>query len=310
MNDAYYTQEGERPELAALEVNPPEGYIGHKLMPIVPVTEKSQTVYYATVTADSAAQTGRGAGVAPTATQISSSNTSYTTAEGVKRGAITPDEAKTYGGIEKADEIGGKWSKRQVMNLLENDICDLVLGSGSAADANFDAAKVQTQVQDALQAIRLYEGRTAIVAASRNIKGMLQELLTDTVHGPALARLVTGTSGVEAIMGLNIKAWMQAIAMWFGVDDVFAGDDSIWNATDTLGRMAVLKYDDGTEEISHKYKPIFGKVWQFMPDGRNPWVIQSVPDRVNVNNLYDAYLWYDALVLNSAAAYVIDGIPQ
>jgi hypothetical protein len=37
-------------------------------------------------------------------------------------------------------------------------------------------------------------------------------------------------------------------------------------------------------------------------------VIQSVADRVNVNNLYDAYTWYTVKTLNAAANYVIDGV--
>jgi hypothetical protein len=310
MNDSYYTERGERPELAALEVNPPEGYIGKNLMPIVPVREKTGVIYYATVTADAAAQTGRAAGTAPTSTQISTSNTTFTAAEAVERGAITPDEVKSFGSIEKADLIGAKWAKRQVMNAYEGDVRDIILGSGAAADASFDAAKFQTQVQDALQTTRLFEGRTAMVASTRNLRGMLQEMLSDPVHGPALARLVGAQGGPEAVMGLNVKMWMAALALWFGVDEVMAGDDTIWNAAAVLGRLAVVKYDDGSEELSHKYKAILGKTWQFMPDGVNPWVIQTVDDRVNVNNLYDAYLWYNVIALNSAATYVFDGIPQ
>jgi hypothetical protein len=45
-----------------------------------------------------------------------------------------------------------------------------------------------------------------------------------------------------------------------------------------------------------------------MPDGANPWVIQSVADRVNVNNLYDAYLWSDVVILNAPAVYVFEGV--
>jgi hypothetical protein len=45
-----------------------------------------------------------------------------------------------------------------------------------------------------------------------------------------------------------------------------------------------------------------------MPDGKQPWVIQSVADRVNVNNLYDAYLWFDSVLMNTGALYVIDGV--
>ena len=310
MNDAYYTERGERSDLAAIEVNPPEGYIGDKILPTVPVTEKTGVVYYATITADATAQTGRSTGVAPTGTQISDSDTTFTAAEAVKRGQISPDEAKTMGGIEKADMVGAKWAKRQVMNYKESDIAALIMASGSAADYNFDPAKVQTQVQTALQAVRLYEGKSALISSTYTLKAMLQALLNDTVHGPALARLVTGASGVDAVRGLSLEAWKQAIAIWFGVDEVLAGDDTVWNATAIAGRFSIAKLDDGMDELSHKWKPVLGKCFQFMPDGVNPWVIQAVDDRVNVNNLYDAYLWYDTVILNSAAVKVFDGVAQ
>lgn len=306
----YYTETGDRPDLAALEVNPPEGYIADLILPNVPVMEKSQTIYYATVTADNTAQTGRAVGVAPTGTQISNSSTTYTAAEAIKRGQVTPDEAKVMGGIEKADEVGGKWAKRMVMAYKESDVAGLIMNTGGDTDANFDPAKIQTQVQTALHALRRYEGLSTIIASSFNLKSMLQSMLDDPTHGPALARLVAGAGGVDSVRGLSLEAWMQSLAIWFGVDRVLNGDDGIWNATAIQGRMAVAICDDGTDALSHKWKPVLGKTFQFLPDGENPWEVQSVGDRVNINNLYDAKLWYDAVILNSAAVYTFDGIAQ
>ena len=306
MNDAYYTQTGERPDLAALEVNTPEGYIGSKILPTVPVADKSGTIYYATVTADSAAQTNRSVGAAPGNTQISDSNTTYTAAEAIKRGSVTPDEAKQMGGIEKSDMVGAKWAKRQVMNYLEGDIRTLVLGG--TADNSFDPAKVQTDVQDAIQDIRLYSGKTSLITSTWTLKAMMQNLLADAAYGPALARLVVGSSGVEAVRGLSLEAWKQSLAIFFGVDQVLAGDDAIWNAAAVSGRFAIAKLDDGMDELSHKYNPVLGKVFQFMPDGKNPWVIESIADRLTKNNHYDATLWYDAVILNAGAFYLFDGV--
>lgn len=306
MNDAYYTQTGERPDLAALEVNPPEGYIGSRIMPIVPVADKSGTVYYATVTADDTAQTSRSAGAAPSGTQISDSSTSFTCAERVKRGQITPDEAKQMGGIEKADVVGAKWAKRQVMAALETSICAEILG-GTASD-QFDAAKLISDAQVALQAMRLYEGKTALVGATQTIKKIVQQCLESDVFGPAFARIVSGTSPMVAVEGMNHKSMLAGLAMMLGVDEVLAGDDTIWNATAYAGKFAYCKLDDGTDQLSHKWKPVLGKTFMFMPDGKQPYVIQSVADRVNVNNLYDAYCWYDTTALNTSAFYMVEGV--
>jgi len=306
MNDTYFTQTGDRPDLGAIEVNAPEGYIGTRILPIVPVNDKSGTVYYNTLTADVAAQTNRAAYAAPSSTGISTSSTTYNCAEAVKRGKITPDEAKQMGGIEKADMVGAKFAKRSVMNAIETDIATNVLGG--TKDETFDPAKIRTQVQVALQDVRLYEGRSALVASTWTIQAMLQQLLNDSGYGPALARLVSGSSGVEAVRGMSLAAWKQALALFFGVDDVLAGDDTVWNATAIQGRFAICKLDDGSDPLSHKWRPVLGKTFQYLPDGVQPFVLKSVADYVNVTNLYDAYVWYDTVILNAGALYLFDGV--
>ena len=306
MNDAYYTTTGERPELAALEVNPPEGYIGSKILPVVPVADKTGTLYYATVEADAAAATSRSAGTAPTAVQISASHTTFTTVEQVKRGAVTPDEVKQMGGIDKADQVGAKWAKRQVMNAVEALVCADILGI--AASDTFDAAKILVDGQAALQSIRLYEGRTALIGSTSTLKKMVQAILGDNVLGPVFARTIAGTAPNVAIQGMNFQSWLSALSVFLSVDTVLAGDDTIWGTATYGPKFAFAKLDDGTDPLSHKWKPVLGKMFQFMPDGKNPWVIQSVADRVNVNNLYDAYCWCDSVILNSSAVYVMDGV--
>ena len=84
MQDSLYTQNGDRPDLASsIQVNPPEGYIAAKILPVSPVMEKAGSVAYKTLDADVAAQTGRSAGAAPTPTQIANSATTFSCAEAV-----------------------------------------------------------------------------------------------------------------------------------------------------------------------------------------------------------------------------------
>ena len=301
--DPYFTQTGDRPDLAAVDVNAPESYIGAILMPFADVADKSGTIYYNTVAADETAETGRVAGAAPSGTQIATSNTTYTCAEIIDRGKITPDEAKQMGGIEKADEVGSKFAKRNVWNLLEGNVRNVVLDSGVAASKSFDPAKVLTDVQDALDAVRLYEGKTTLVAATKTLRGMWQALLAEQSHSKALARIVNGTT-----TNLNFKAWLDAMAMYFGVDRVLAGDDSIWNAAAVSGRFAIGKFDAGDDPMSHKWRPVYGKIWRYMPEGSNGWSVQSVADRLTHNNIYDASVWANVVELNAAAKYVFDGV--
>ena len=306
MNEAYYTQTADRPDLAALEVAPPEGFIGQKILPVVPVAEKTGTIYYSTVTADSTAATSRSVGTAPTATNISNSSTSFTTVEHIQRGAVTPDEVKTFGGIEKADMVGAKWAKRQTMIAYETDVCGKILGK--AASNNFDAEKVLEDIQTALYTVSLYEGKSVLIAATMTIKKMVQQMLGSNVYGPSFARLISGASPASAATGMNFEAWKNALGMLFGVDEVLAGNDIVWNTPSFMGHFAIAKIDDSADELSHKYKPVLGKTYMYMPDGRTPWHVKSIADHVNINNLYDAIMWFDTKILNTGALYVFDGV--
>lgn len=309
MNDAYYTgTNGERADLAAIEVNPPEGYIGTRIMPIVPVTEKTGSIYYATVTADAAADTARSVGAGSTGVQISDSSTTFTAAEATKRGLIAPDEVKTMGGIDKADVVGAKYAKRQVMNAMETAIATVILGK--AKSATFDPAKLLGQTQTALEAVRLYEGSRVLISSTMVLKRIVTALLGDSKMGPIFSRLIAGTSPAIAASGMNLKAWSNALAIFLGVDEVLAGCDGVWNAAGTgAEKFGIAVIDNSGDELSHKWKPVLGKTYQFMPDGKQPYVIQTVADRVNINNIYDCFVWYNVKLLNTGALYTFDGVP-
>ena len=302
---SYYTQTEARPDLATIEVNPPEGYIGTRMIPVAPVTEKAGSVAYATVKADSTAQTSRATGAAPTPTQISNSAATWAAAEVIDRAAISPDEVKQMGGIEKADQIGARWAMRQVLALREGLIADVILGT---KDATFDAAKLRTDIQTARQTLRLYQGRTVLAASSYVLNAMVQNIAATAVIGDAFARIVTGANAAEAAMGLSFEAWKRGLAMFLGVDEVLAGDDAVWNAGTRAGKFSIVKVDNTGDPLSHKYIPVLGKCFTFIPDGGNGWEVQSVGDRTLINNFYDAKLWLNVVTLNAAAVYTFDGV--
>ena len=308
MNDAYYTQTAERPELAALEVNPVEGFIGHRIYPTVPVMQKTSYVYYRTLTADSAAQTNRSSLAAPSATVLTGTSTTYTCTEAIKRASISPEEVKTYGGIEKADVYGAKWAKRQVMRAKEAAIVTLVLGTRTV-DTTFDPGKMQLQISDAIDAVSLYSGKTALITSTKVLRGIWLSMLKDTALGASVARVVTGGNPGAAAQGLGLDAIKAALAVTFGVDEILCGKTDLWNATAVAGRFCVAKLDDTGDEMSQLTDAVLGKCFQFMPDGTNPWFIESIGDRLNKANHWDATMWYQAKTFNSDAMYLIDGVP-
>jgi len=303
---SYYTEEGDRSALQSeIEVNLPEGYIGTKMMPVTAVTEKAGSMAYATVTADSTAQTGRVAGVAPTPTQISNSAHAWACTEIIDRAAITPDEAKQMGGMDKADKIGFRWAMRQVLAAREALIAAVVLGT---ADDTFDAAKLRTDTQTALQALRLYPGMAVLAASTMTLTAMVQQIAATSHIGEAFARIVTGANATEAVLGLSFKAWLRGLAMFLGVDDVLAGDDAVWNAGTCAGKFSIVKVDNTNDPLSHKYIPVLGKTITFLPDGTQGWELSGVADRTLINNFYDAKMWIDVETYNAAAVYTFDGV--
>lgn len=306
--DPYYTATGPRPDLAAIEVNPPEGYIGSKIVPTVPVADKSGTVYYWDVESDVAAQTGRSTVTAPTSTTLAGTSTTFTCAEAISRGKIAPDEVKTMGGIAKADMVGTKFAKRNVLNAIETAIAAIT--TGSTADDTFDPAKLLGQSQTALDSIRRYYGKTTLIGSTITLKRAVQAIINDSTNGKIFSRLITGTSPQVAVSGMNFQAWLNGLAMFLGVDQVLAGDDAIWNAGDNAGKLVIGKFDDGSEELVHKYEPVFARNFLFLPDGKSPWFVESIGDRLTKANVYDAAVWYNVKELNSAAIYVLSGVPS
>jgi len=305
--DPFYTITGHRPDLAALEVNTPEGYIGNKIVPVVPTADKTGTVYYHALVADVAAQTNRTTLNAPDGTAITNSNTTFTCAEKIKRGEIAPDEAKSMGGIEKADMVGAKFAKRSLMNALEAEIATIT--TGSTADGTFDAAKFLGQSQEALQAVRRYYGKTTLLGATITLKRAVQQLLADSTYGKVLSRIVTGSSPAVAATGLNLQSWLNGLAMFLGVDQVLAGDDGIWNAGDNADRLVIGRFDDGSDPLRHKYEPCFARNFVYLPDGGSPWFMESIADRLTKSNNYDASVWNNVVTLNADAIYVIGSVP-
>lgn len=303
---SYYTQTGDRPDLAALPVNQPEEFIGLSLFPIHPVLDKTGTLYYSTVEADAAAQTGRSAFTAPNNTEIATSTTTWTAAEAIKRAGISESEVKEMGGIEKADVIGAKWAKRQVMRAIESAICTATLGT--TASGHFDSAKVLTDAQTALDSIRLYPGKKALFAGTRTLKTIVQAMLGDAQLGPVMARAIAGSSPEIAASGFNFKAWMNALAFIVGVDVVLAGDDNIWNATAVAGMYGFAALPN-PEPFAQRYEAQLGRTALFFPDGLDgqPFLLDSIGDRDTKANYYDARAWYNAVTLNSGAMYIFDG---
>ena len=295
-----YTTTADRPDLAALEVNPPEGYIADKIMPTVIVSQPSGILYYHAKQSKIEAQKNREDGTAPNKTQIAQSNLDFTCVQVEARAAIAPRQVPIMGGIEHADEIGAQGAKEAVMAEREQSVASLLLG-GSAT--TFDPGNVTVQAAAARTATKGHAGVLKLVASTETLSSIFMEMVRESETCKLLANVVAGTSPQVAMTALDPEAQARAVAVMFGCRDVLAGDDEIWNDGALAGRFAVVRLMD---EIRDRYlfRPVFGLTLQYRPEDGQLVRIQSTADTVSVNNLYTATTDMVSKVLNSGAAHV------
>ena len=296
-----------RPDLADVTLNLPENLIALKVIPTVPVTIVSSKFRYYVPVADVAAQQDRSVGVAPTKTRVANTEGTYTCAEIIKRAAVSPDEAKNFGGIEVADEAGSRYAKKQVALALEEKAAAAFLDV-AALDA-FDPVNLLKQVNTANAQLKSYYGKLSLVASEQVLTNMFNALVQEARVGTMFVRIVSGTAPGVAIEGLTQAQRFAALAAYMGVKQVFAGLDDVWGSTAArAASFALARLDDGAEELVYKYEPVFARRFQFLPDGVQPWSIRSIADHVNVDNLYDAQMWQETKKLNAGACVVFDGV--
>lgn len=305
--DQHKTEDGRREDLEQLETNPILGFIGDRIYPVYNTVQISSVIYYSTLTADAAAQTGRSAGAAPNRVLLSSSNLTFTCAELIKRYGVPLEEVKQIGGVEVSDELGGRASKRSVQRAMEEQVADaLLIGSVQKRDilnSFIEAAQV------ALNAIRRYPGRSAFVASYTVFHRIMR--YTEVVNRFSLSSAAAGGADARDIISRNPEALKLLLSAIIGVDEVLIGDDEQWYTSDAdkQDRAAIVKLPD-PEQFSHKDRPMFGKRILYLPDGQQPYSIESFYDKDTRTNTYDAQAHTQLQTFNLGAAYVLDGIDE
>lgn len=302
-NFEFATINATRPDLASLPVNMPEGYIAEKILPVSKVAVPSGTVYYCGAMSDGTAVTNRSVATAPSATQLASSYTTFTCGEIIDRGAITPDEAKIFGGVAKADEIGAKWVMKSVLKKREESVAEAILGDETeiSGDAQFDPSTARVQIQEALDLIRPYDGKATLVAGTKVIKKIYQALLSDTPTRKELA----GSGVIGSPYSLGLEAIKTVLINYLGIDDILIGSDDVWANDGNDTKFAIVKISDNADEMSYKYEAQLGRLFTFIPDeNTNGWELFSFANAGTLNNEYTARMKVDAKILNDGAKVV------
>jgi len=307
--EQYITQVGRREDLEGLETNPYFGYIGTKAYPVLTTSQKVGDIYAATLTSDGAAQSAVARGTALTTVRLTESANAYSCASLEKRYAVSRDEVKQMGGIEKADRIGAMASKRSVERGVETALALQLQTVGSHQSASHVAGSFLDEAATALEAIHRYPGRKALMMGSSAFHGIMR--YTEVLNQFSLAALAIGGSSAEAMLAGRPEALKMLLAGIVGCDEVLVGDDDHWGVdvgSSGIGCNAVFLALPGEDEFSHKMDPVLGRYVQYLPDGTQPYIIESYYDLSLKENVYDAETWYSVEEYNPEAAYVLTDV--
>jgi hypothetical protein len=300
---SFKTITGRRQDLEAIPVNPPTEYIGNRVYPSLNVMEKTGTIYYQTLTADSAAQTNRSAGTAPTGTVLASSSTTFSDTEGIKRYLVPKDEVKQIGGVEVSDKLGGTAAKRSVLRAIETAQAAALLSTTRYNAASDIGSAIIDGITAAAVAVKRYEGALAFVCSITFYRNLIAEAEIKAL----MARFVPGGLSAESILSLTPAAFKAMLQTLFAFQEVLVGDDDHWAISGKLDAAAVVKLPD-PENFSHKLGPVLGKTALYLPDGAQPFEIESFYNEDAMANSYTAQSWYQVKEFNAAACKLVKGI--
>ena len=307
----WMTDWGRRPDLEALNVNEPIGYIGNRIYPRTPSRFKNGMLSGLTLPQYAAAQTNRTDGNAPTTTLITNAEVSYETAEIIARFGKTAKQTMDTGNIYKVDEQGARGAIYSWMYTCEQKALIQLTTTIATTHDNLITASAGDNVRQlifsALSAIHRYRGRRVLIAGA----GMIQKLaecldFRSFFDGMPFERRDSLLDGMERIVSA-----MQTI---FLLDEVLVADDSIQNAAgnayimgDSTLVVAVIPQENEVTEDSFTYQAELGRCVVYQPyEGMKPYQVESFPDGNDMTNKYTAYGMVKHVELNPMMKRIID----
>jgi len=292
---AWATITGRRPELEAIEVNYPEGYIGLRIYPKERKTTKTGTIYYMPVGTTITAQTGRNPQTGTiTRNFFASANTSFSCAEVIARASIAAQEVESFGGIEVAEEHGARMVKRAIMAKMEKAAADKVMASESPYTPG--TGELVDTIRDAAESIKNYGGRLALVC-SLSAYGYIMNLQEVRSR---LSFSGTREWDRETLLALKPEVLREMLQQMYTVEEILVGDNMYWPAN-----MAAVVKLPSEEPMSYKLAPELGKTIAYSTDGVDVCEIESDADYGAQVDDFTGKSYYNIVELNSGARKVI-----
>lgn len=310
-DSGWMTDFGRRPDLEALEVNPPIGYIGDRIYPRTPSRFNAGTKSGITLPQYAAAQTSRTDGQAPTTTLITNVDKSYTCTETIARFGKTAKQTMDTMNIYKVDEQGATGAIYSYMYTMEQmRLTQLVTPIPTTQDNLITASasdSVRSLLVSAFKAMHRYQGRRVLIMGAGMLEKLVNSLDFRTFYqGMPFVRRDSLLDGREQLVSA-----MQTV---FLVDEVLIGDDTILNSAgnasilnDTTVVCAVIPSEPTVTEDSYTYQPELGRTVTYQPyEGLRPFQVESFPDGKDMVNLYTAYGMNAVVEFNPMMKRIVD----
>jgi len=310
-DSGWMTDFGRRPDLEALEVNPPISYIGDRIYPRTPSRFNAGTKSGVTLPQYAAAQTSRTDGQAPTTTLMVNVDKSYSCTEIIARFGKSAKQTMDTGNIYKVDEQGAVGAIYSYMYTLEQQrLTQLVTPIASTYDNLITARagdSVRSLLVSAFKAMHRYQGRRVLIMGAGMLDRLVNSLDFRTFYqGMPFVRRDALLDGREQLVSA-----MQTV---FLVDEVLIGDDTILNAAGNATILdentvvcAVIPSEPTVTEDSFTYQPELGRTVTYQPyEGLKPFQVESFPDGKDMVNLYTAYGMNAVVEFNPMMKRIVD----
>lgn len=295
-----------RPDLEALPYHNP-GYIAEYLAPPMLRQVKAGTLYYSDVQAAQTAQTDRTLGYAPTATIVSSSSTTWTMAEKIRRNRADASEIEQLGGLAAAQQKMARLGKRAVGSAIES----LAVAATFGNTVNISTANILNSLNNAVnvakEAIGDYaDGRIALFGGRRMIDRIKR-------YAEVTARMVyTGMVPADRAKDVrNISDDILAGAL--GVDLVLAGPSSEWLCTTTYdGYIGLCVLPDPQVDPDETIQFARTMVMPVPAEGNpaNIFQVESYYSDDLKSEVVDCTAWVNLVGLNPEACYILTGCDE
>jgi hypothetical protein len=304
---------GVRPDLAKLPVNWPDKYIGAEIFPPSTTAEMTGEFTYRGIVADASAEVDRAANVNLTMNLITNEDGEFTCHKYEKRHGMTEKEVKQIGGIEKADPIGARASKRVVIRAFENAAKAKVFSAArKSAALSLTAGKELAIINAAADQVRRVSGVLSLVASRQWLLGFigLQYVQARLVAIGGLQGYITSR---DAALGIQPEVLVSMLRTVLPFERILVGDNDHWfsHAEANYAAVMMLPSVKGEDILpAAKEDPIYGLSKWFLPDpvGAPDSMFEVSSDWLPTEKIsaWDATGYFDLIELNPTGAQLVE----